>query len=84
MSYRFEWFAGPVLLGAAVLVLIVPSFALMGLAIVALVVVAAVVALAGAVLAMPYLLVRSLHRRLATKQSGVAALANTTTARASR
>ena len=106
MSYRFEWLFGPVFLGAVLLPLIVPSFALIALAIVALAAVAALAVLTGAVLAMPYLLVRSLRRRLAvrrqptegsvamasgiartglaTKQSGAAGLANTTTARRSR
>jgi Flp pilus assembly protein protease CpaA len=46
---------------------LVPSFALIGLVVVALAAVAALVALAGAVLAMPYLLVRSLRRRLAER-----------------
>jgi hypothetical protein len=89
--------------GAMLIPLIVPPFALIGLAVVAL---AALVALAGAVLATPYLLVRSLRRRhaeprrstkasgpvasviaqagMATQQSGVAALATTTTTRGSR
>jgi hypothetical protein len=65
--YRFEWISGPVLLGAVLLPLIVPSFALIGLAVVALAALAAVVALAGAALATPYLLVRGLRRRLAER-----------------
>jgi hypothetical protein len=44
---------------------LVPSFALIGLVVVALAAVAALVALLGAILATPYLLVRSLRRRLA-------------------
>jgi hypothetical protein len=44
---------------------LVPSFALIGLVVVALAAVAALVALAGAILATPYLLVRTLRRRLA-------------------
>jgi positive regulator of sigma E activity len=66
MSYGFEWMPAVVLLGAFVL-LIVPAFALIGLAVVALAAVAAVVALAGAVLATPYLLARTLRRRLAER-----------------
>ena len=65
MSYALEWTVGPVLVGTVLLLLVVPSFALIGLAVVALAAVAALVALAGATLAMPYLLVRSLRRRLA-------------------
>jgi hypothetical protein len=67
MSYRFEWISLPVVLGAVLIPLIVPSFALIGLLVVALAAVAAVVALAGAILATPYLLVRAVHRRLAER-----------------
>ena len=49
------------------LLLIVPSFALIWLVVIALAAVAALVALAGAVLAMPYLLVRTVRRRLAER-----------------
>jgi hypothetical protein len=102
MSYSGEWIATPIVLGAVLLPLIVPPFALIGLVVVALAALGALVALAGAVLATPYLLARSLRRRLAerrrsterpgpvarviaragraTQQSGVAALANPTTA----
>lgn len=65
MSYLFEWIPGPVFLGAVLILLIVPHFALIALAVVAL---ASVVALAAAVLAMPYLLVRSLRRRRAERR----------------
>jgi membrane protein implicated in regulation of membrane protease activity len=106
MSYAAEWLSTPVVLGLVLLLLIVPPFALIAVAVLALAALAAFVALAGAVLASPYLLVRSLRRRLAeprramegsgpvgrviaqagraTQQSGVAALANPTTARGSR
>jgi uncharacterized membrane protein YjgN (DUF898 family) len=67
VSYGVEWWPGAVLLGTVLVLLIVPSFALIGLVVVALAAVAALVALAGAVLAMPYLLVRSLRRRLAER-----------------
>jgi hypothetical protein len=63
--YGFEWIPGLGLLGTVLVLLIVPSFALIALVVVALAAVAAVVALAGAILAAPYLLVRSLRRRLA-------------------
>jgi uncharacterized membrane protein YjgN (DUF898 family) len=67
VKYGFEWTPGLVLVGAVLVLPIVPSFALIGLMIVALAAVAALVALAGAVLVMPYLLVRSLRRRLAER-----------------
>jgi hypothetical protein len=65
MSYRFEWLPGPVLLGMVIVLPLVPPFALIGLIVVALAAVAAIVALAGAVLATPYLLLRTARRRLA-------------------
>jgi hypothetical protein len=64
MSYGFEWMPAVVLVGALVL-LIVPAFALIGLVVLALAAVAALVVLAGALLASPYLLARTLRRRLA-------------------
>ena len=67
MSYGFEWMPGVVLLGALLVLLIVPAFALIGLVVVALAAVAALVALAGAILASPYLLARTLRRRLAER-----------------
>jgi positive regulator of sigma E activity len=66
MSYGFEWMPAVVLVGALV-VLMVPAFALIALVVVALAAVAALVALAGAILATPYLLVRTLRRRLAER-----------------
>jgi hypothetical protein len=66
MSYGFEWMPAVVLLGALVL-LIVPAFALIGIAVVALAAVAALVALAGAIVASPYLLARTVRRRLADR-----------------
>jgi hypothetical protein len=68
VTYAFEWIPGPALLGVVLLVLVVPSFALIGLVVIALAAVAALAALAGAILAMPYLLVRSLRRRLAGRR----------------
>jgi hypothetical protein len=67
VKYGFEWTPGLVLLGAVVVLPLAPSFAMIGLVVVALAAVAALVALAGAVLAMPYLLVRSVRRRLAER-----------------
>jgi hypothetical protein len=69
MSYAIEWAPGPVVLGAVLLPLIVPPFALIGLVVVALAAVAALVALAGAMLATPYLLARTVRRRLAEHNS---------------
>jgi hypothetical protein len=63
MSYGFEWMPAVVLVGALVL-LIVPAFALIGLVVVAVAAVAALVALAGTILATPYLLVRTVRRHL--------------------
>jgi hypothetical protein len=74
MSYAFEWAPVLVFLGA-LLLLLVPGFALIAVLVVALAAVAALVALAGAILASPYLLVRTLRRRLAERQGSTAASA---------
>jgi hypothetical protein len=71
-GYGLEWIPGAGLLGAVLVLLIVPSFALIGLAVVALAAVAAVLALAGAILATPYLLVRTARRRLAERHQSAA------------
>jgi hypothetical protein len=93
VKYGIEWLPGAGLLGAVLVLLIVPSFALIGLVVVALGAVAALVALAGAILATPYLLVRSLRRRLAERHRSTEvsvpiaapiALAGPTTARSSQ
>ena len=94
MSYSFEWTLGPAVIGGLLLVLLVPGFALIALVVVALAAVAALVALAGAILATPYLLVRTLRRHLAehhqsTKRpvpiaTAITALAGPTTARRSQ
>ena len=68
MKYGFEWAPGFVFLGTVLVLLIVPPFALIGLVVVALGAVAALLALAGAILATPYLLVRSLRRRVAKRR----------------
>jgi hypothetical protein len=67
VKYGFEWTPGLVLLGTVLVFPLVPSFALIALVVVALAAVAALVALAGAILVMPYLLVRSVRRRLAER-----------------
>ena len=90
MSYGFEWMPGVALLGTVLVLLIVPAFALIGLVVVALAAVAALVALVGAILATPYLLVRTVRRHLERHQStksslpiatAITALAGPTTAR---
>ncbi len=68
-SYGFDWIPAAALLGAALFLLFVPGLALIALLVVALAAVAALVALAGAIIAMPYLIVRSLRRRLAERHS---------------
>jgi hypothetical protein len=67
VSYAVEWTAAPVLLGAVVLLLIGPV-ALIAVTVLALAALATLVALAGALLALPYLLARSLGRRLAERR----------------
>ena len=60
--YRIEWAPGLVPSGAVLVLPLAPPFAMIGLLVVALAAVAALLALAAAVLAMPYLLVRSLRQ----------------------
>jgi positive regulator of sigma E activity len=66
-AYGLDWIPGGVFLGTVLLLLIVPPLALIALAVVALATAAALVALVGAVLATPYLLVRTVRRRLAER-----------------
>jgi hypothetical protein len=66
MSYGFEWFPAVALVGAFV-ILMVPAFALIGLAVLALAALAALIALAGAIAASPYLLARTIRRRVAER-----------------
>jgi uncharacterized membrane-anchored protein len=75
MSYAFEWTPVLVFLGA-LLLLLVPGFALIAVIVVALAAVATLVALAGAILASPYLLVRALRRRLAERHRSTGASAS--------
>ena len=67
MRYGVEWIPGTVLLLAVVVLPLVPAFALIGLVVVVLAAVAALAALAAAIVATPYLLVRSLRRRPAER-----------------
>ena len=71
MSYGVEWMGGGVVYGIVLLPLIVPEFAAIAVVVatiavlvVALAALVGLVALAAAALASPYLLVRSLRRRL--------------------
>ena len=66
MSSGFEWIPAVVLV-VALVVLMVPAFAMIGLVVVALAAVAALAVLAGAIVASPYLLARALRRRLAER-----------------
>jgi Flp pilus assembly protein TadB len=66
-GYGSEFTPGLVLLGAVLVLPFVPGFALIVLVVVAIAAVAALVALAGAILATPYLLARTVRRRLAER-----------------
>jgi hypothetical protein len=67
MSYGLEWIPGIALVGTVLVLLLVPAFALIALVVVALAAIAALVALAAAILATPYLLARTVRRRLAER-----------------
>ena len=72
MSYAVEWMPGVVFLWIALVLLIVPEFAVIAVVLLALAALVALLALVAAALVGPYLLVRSLRRRLAlpaTRQS---------------
>jgi hypothetical protein len=68
MAYRTEWIGAPLVLGAVLLPLIVPPFALIALVVVALAAVAAVVALAGAIVVAPFFLARHIRRHLQARR----------------
>jgi membrane protein implicated in regulation of membrane protease activity len=65
MSYAFEWIPGVVVVWTVLVLLVVPEFAVIAVVVLALAALVALVALAAAALVSPYLLVRSLRRRLA-------------------
>ena len=67
MSYGVEWIPSGAVLGAVLLLLIVPEFAVIAVVVVSLAAFFALVALAAAALASPYLLTRALRRRLAER-----------------
>src|SRR3954454_11730222 len=66
MSYAVEWMGGGVVpvFGIVLVLLIVPEFAAIAVVVAMIAVLVALVALAAAALASPYLLVRSVRRRL--------------------
>jgi hypothetical protein len=65
MSYAVEWMPGVAVVWAVLLVLIVPEFAVIVVLVLALAALVALMALVAAALVSPYLLLRSLRRRLA-------------------
>jgi hypothetical protein len=76
MSYSVEWMGGGVVCGVVLLLLIVPEFAAIAVVVatiavlvVALAALVGLVALAAAALASPYLLVRSVRRRLVRRKN---------------
>jgi hypothetical protein len=82
MSYAVEWVWAPVVSGMVLLVLIVPEFAAIAVVVatiavlvVALAALVGLVALAAAALASPYLLVRSVRRRLCSTKNTMDPLA---------
>jgi uncharacterized SAM-binding protein YcdF (DUF218 family) len=68
VSYGIEWLVGVAVIGA-VAALWVPSFALIALLVAMLATLMALAALAGAILATPYLLGRSILRRLQARHA---------------
>jgi hypothetical protein len=62
VSYVSEWICAPVVIGVAVAVPCVPSFALSGLAFVMVIAAGGLESLVGASIAAPYLLARHLSR----------------------
>src|SRR4051794_27284303 len=82
MSYAFEWIWAPVVSGMVFLALIVPEFAVIAVVVatiavlvVALAALVGLVALAAAALASPYLLARSVRRRLSPTKNTMDPLA---------
>ena len=82
MSYGVEWMGGGVVYGIVLLLLIVPEFAAIAVVVatiavlvVALAALVGLVALAAAALASPYLLVRSVRRRLCPTRNTIDPLA---------
>src|SRR3954465_4966619 len=78
MSYTVGWLGGVVLFGIVLLVLVVPWFAAFAVVVaplpvlvVALVALVGLVALAAAALASPYLLARSVRRRLSARKNAM-------------
>jgi O-antigen/teichoic acid export membrane protein len=77
MSYRIEWIGPAALIGALTLLMIPVVGAMVGLAVVLLVAAATLVAIVGAIVALPFLLVRAVHRRWRSGQARPAYIAQT-------
>ena len=75
MSYAVEWMGFGVVFYVIVLLLIVPWFAVIAVVVATIVVLVGLVALAAATLASPYLLVRSVCRRLCPTKNAMDPLA---------
>ena len=77
MSYAVEWMGGGVVpvCGIVLLLLIVPELAAIAVVVATIVVLVGLVALAAAALASPYLLVRSVRRRLSRTKNMMEPLA---------
>jgi hypothetical protein len=75
MSYTVEWMGGVVVFGIVLLLLIVPWFAVIAVVVATIAVLVGLVALAAAALASPYLLVRSVCRRLCPTKNTMDSLA---------
>jgi hypothetical protein len=69
VKYGIEWTPALVLFGMVIVLPLAPAFAMIGLVVVAFLAFAALMALAGAILVSPYLIVRTVRRRLAERQS---------------
>lgn len=76
MSYAVAWLGGGVVFYGIVLLLIVPWFAAIAVVVATIAVLVGLVALAAAALASPYLLVRSVCRRLCPTKNAMDPLAD--------
>ena len=69
MSYTLEWLGGVVVFEIVILLLLVPWFAVIAVLVVAFTALVVLVALAAAAVASPYVLVRTVRRRLAQRST---------------
>ena len=74
MRYGFEWTPALVLFGMVIILPLAPAFAMIGLLVLAVAAVVALVAFAGAVVAAPFLVARTVRRRLEERHQAAAAL----------